>query len=860
MKTLFTPFLFLLPFLCISQNVGIGTNAPDPSAQLEIQSTSGGVLIPRVTTTERNAIPSPANGLLVYNSATLQFEFFDGSIWKAIASSGGGSEISDIDGDTKISTETFSDEDTVRFYVKGFELLKMDDKTMHLNSAGNGTFLGQNAGKSSPSSNHWNTFIGHKSGENTSSGISNTFLGTLSGQNASGGNSNAFFGAGSGQNSTGSNNIYFGSSAGKQSNAGMNNSYIGTNAGFQNTGSNNIAIGHFAAPYGNSEKNIAIGNASLNNSAGKSGLVAIGDSALYNNGATASFPIHGIRNTAIGTNALKDNSKGANNTAIGYKTLQRNSTAANNTSIGSQNAHFITTGSSNTTIGSIAMYSNKTGSGNTMVGAESGRYNEGSQNTFIGTKTGLNNTTGSGNVYIGHAAGENETGNNKFILHNSNQSPPLIYGEFDSSRLTVNNHLSVTGKIKIGNTSSAPLEGEIRYDQSTKIFYGYDGTEWIPFHGDQIQQGTVNLESGKCIVPNTMLANDDALGHVMDVHNEYAVAGGVNHVGMYKLAGGVPILIGSFEGDAGGHATSLGRDVAIYDNYVVVGATRLLTNGYYGENTGGMNMYEIDTSTNTVTLDTFIAFPGLNNFGQHIDISDDQIIITNGTDVKIFTRNSGIWSEAFTISSTSVGEVKIEGKNAVYYNNIGAIILEDDGSSWNIMDTIQPQTKTTSNTVFSYTGIIGQSLYDNYRTSGTISLAVDEIFLLSLDSADNITKNGIIHTQGAVDYYKKENGQWVLKQKIQTDKVGFEGWMIQHKQNLLAVSSLTNSVGSEYCSPFITTVYKKNSAGIWEETQVFNGLLKTMSIDYLALEHKRLGDVNNLNGAILDDNRFYQIE
>jgi len=49
-------------------NVGIGTNTPDASSALEVQSTNKGILVPRMTTAQRLAIASPANSLLVYDT------------------------------------------------------------------------------------------------------------------------------------------------------------------------------------------------------------------------------------------------------------------------------------------------------------------------------------------------------------------------------------------------------------------------------------------------------------------------------------------------------------------------------------------------------------------------------------------------------------------------------------------------------------------------------------------------------------------------------------------------------------------------------------------------------------------------
>ena len=52
----------------VAQNIGVGTASPNSSAQLDITSTSRGLLIPRMTTAAMNSIVSPAKGLQVYDS------------------------------------------------------------------------------------------------------------------------------------------------------------------------------------------------------------------------------------------------------------------------------------------------------------------------------------------------------------------------------------------------------------------------------------------------------------------------------------------------------------------------------------------------------------------------------------------------------------------------------------------------------------------------------------------------------------------------------------------------------------------------------------------------------------------------
>ncbi len=63
----------------IQGSVGIGTNNPDTSAILDLSSSSKGLLIPRLTSTQRNAIPSPASGLLVYDTDSSKLFLFSNS-------------------------------------------------------------------------------------------------------------------------------------------------------------------------------------------------------------------------------------------------------------------------------------------------------------------------------------------------------------------------------------------------------------------------------------------------------------------------------------------------------------------------------------------------------------------------------------------------------------------------------------------------------------------------------------------------------------------------------------------------------------------------------------------------------------
>lgn len=61
------------------QNVGIGTAAPDTSALLDLSAVNKGLLVPRMSSTQRDAIVRPATSLLIYNTTASRFEYNSGT-------------------------------------------------------------------------------------------------------------------------------------------------------------------------------------------------------------------------------------------------------------------------------------------------------------------------------------------------------------------------------------------------------------------------------------------------------------------------------------------------------------------------------------------------------------------------------------------------------------------------------------------------------------------------------------------------------------------------------------------------------------------------------------------------------------
>ena len=91
-KILCAAFVAISAMAFSQNNVGIGITNPDPSSILELSSNQKGLLIPRLTAVQRTSIPSPANGLMVYDTDSACFFFYNttNTTWRSLCDVGGG--------------------------------------------------------------------------------------------------------------------------------------------------------------------------------------------------------------------------------------------------------------------------------------------------------------------------------------------------------------------------------------------------------------------------------------------------------------------------------------------------------------------------------------------------------------------------------------------------------------------------------------------------------------------------------------------------------------------------------------------------------------------------------------------------
>ncbi|MEM6810917.1 MAG: tail fiber domain-containing protein [Pseudomonadota bacterium] len=400
-------------------NIGIGTTAPDASAILDITSTTAGLLPPRMTTLDRDAINGStfADGLMIFNEDTDNMEFWDGTTWISMDSTTGGS-VSELDDLTDAATD----------YVTDF------DMSIGLNAGTAGSpgirnlAIGQNALNSQDlvcagaSDCDVNLAIGYDALTNLTTGDQNLAIGNEALLNATIGSENLAIGGGALRDMIDGNaNVAIGDDALEQATTGNGNIAIGDDAirTSLNPGNNNIAIGQNALLSNTGSRNIGIGSNTLDVNTGN-GNVAVGIGSMGDNST-------GVFNTAVGDRSMQE-FLGDENVAFGHDALAGQdtlSTGSRNTALGFQAGEDITTGNSNTLVGHEAAPFLTEGTGNVILGAGDG----GSDNGGIGETL----LTGDNNILIGGPTVDVPTASTSDYLNIGD----LIYGDLANTTFLV---------------------------------------------------------------------------------------------------------------------------------------------------------------------------------------------------------------------------------------------------------------------------------------------------------------------------------------------------------------------------------------------------------------------------------------
>lgn len=476
-------------------SVGIGTSSPITSSILDLTSTSKGLLIPRMSTAQRNAISSPAQGLLVYDYSLNSFYFFAGASWSQIGAVGASSNVWSLTGNAGTNPSTnfigTTDAQPLLFRVKNQPAGLID-------------------------SAQGNTTLGFKTFASNTTGYSNTANGNGALYSNTNGFGNTAIGVGTLYNNTaGDRNTAVGLNALYTNSTGAINTAIGLNALYSNTtGSNNTANGAGALYFNTAGYlNTAVGDGALNSNTTGYHNTATGAEALESNTT-------GYFNTANGSGALLHNTTGVSNTAIGYQSLVQNTIGTSNTADGYQTLFFNTSGNYNTAGGFQSLYNNTTGFNNTANGYQSLYTNTtGTDNTATGMQALQNNNTGTDNTADGFAAlasnttgGGNTGAGRQALLDNTTGVDNTASGFNSLLHNTTGSYNTAIGRSSLLSTTSSQYNTAVGYRAGSIYDNGYNnvfvGANTDVSAGDfynviAIGQGTVCTDVSQVTIGNS---------------------------------------------------------------------------------------------------------------------------------------------------------------------------------------------------------------------------------------------------------------------------------------------------------------------------------------------------------------------
>ncbi len=413
-------------------------NQPNAKAMLDVSSTTSGILIPRMTSTERTNISPGAteDGLTVYDTDTKSFWFYDGSAWVEMSKGGEGWLLTGNSG-TTAGTNFLGTTDNQALDIRTNNTLFWRFTThgqIETYNTGRSIFIGEGAGANDDLSWNGNVFLGYGAGRSNTSGENNIAIGYASLYNATTVSGITAIGANSLYSNTGEANTAVGYCSLEDNTSGTENTAVGYNSLADNTtgtlntalgvsalSSNtdthgSTAIGAYALQKNTGSENTAVGARALDDNTSGNYNVAIGTTALSANqtgnqntavGWAALYSCTASSNSAFGYGALQDNTSGDRNTAVGYLASNNNTTGGSNVAMGDLALYSNTTGSHNTAVGDYALVNGDGSDYNTAYGYNALSYTtSGHDNVGIGPKTISNNRTGSYNTAIGSHAGD----------------------------------------------------------------------------------------------------------------------------------------------------------------------------------------------------------------------------------------------------------------------------------------------------------------------------------------------------------------------------------------------------------------------------------------------------------------------
>jgi len=590
--------------------------------------------------------------------------------------------------------------------------------------------------------------------------------------------------------------------------------------------------------------------------------IAIGDSALF-------VVDSGSNNIAIGFKSLIKNSSGRSNTSVGgYENLNANTTGFQNNAIGSSTMNANTTGNRNNSFGTLSMNANTTGYANSAFGnaalmtsvtgnenssfgrmstlnLKTGSYNSvfgnqalsndtiGNYNTAIGFLAGAGLKNGSSNVFIGNNAGNNAafaSSSNRLVIANTNTATPLIYGEFDNSKLTVNGTLTANSFKIPGGTSAQYLRADGTVTTSVTPGVPYTGASQAVDLGayDLTVNGlTVGLGASS-IGSNTSIGNSSLKFNTpTGDHN--------TSIGFNTL----------YSNTTGGYSTSVGAQSLYYNTTgglnTVVGAVAMFANTTGSNNTAFGNVALRSNTTGWHNSADGFASLFLNTTGSYNVAIGSYSSNNNSTG----NNNTAIGYNSLNVNTTGSNNTALGYAAGVASGNLSNTTAIGNGATVTSSNTIQ--LGNTAVTDVKTTGIVTATGFKTYSGTSSQYLMADG----SVSSGTSSSTSGGIPYAGATQAV--DLGAYDMKVNGLTIGVG-AGNVSATSNLVLGKNALINNTSGSYNTAIGYEALKSNTTASNNIAIGNQALMNTttmggmVAIGYKALSSNTTGMTNTAIG------------
>ena len=550
MKKIIVIIVMLLATTVSAQvSVSVDSSSPDPSAMLDVKSADKGLLIPRMTTTQRTGIANPADGLLVYDLSTQTFWYYKNTVWVNLGDIASWS----LSGNSGINSSTSfigtTDTAALVFKVNNIKSGILDINkwnsswgyhTLTRTTGGSNAAFGHNS-LDQNTTGFSNTAIGNGSLTSNTTGQENTAVGsTALMMNISGSENTAIGTYALANNQGGIRNVAVGNSALAGNSNGGNNTAIGLLAGYLNQGSSNVYIGPFSGYNEDGNDKLYFDNRYRND------LQSSRDQALIY-GVFAETPANQKLsfNASVGIGTISPTNRlhivsTANplrleglqtSTNENYLVVDNNGVVSKRTGAGGSSWELIGNSATNPATNFIGTTDNvplnfrvnNIQSGiidpelsNTSLGYQTLNHNTtGKNNSAFGRYSLMNNTTGNGNVAIGHSAlYTNTTGSGMVAVGDS-----ALYNQSVGTYNGIYRNTAIGHKTLFSNTSGYQ-NTSTGYQSMKANTIGNSNTATGSFSLYANQEGTDNVSNGAySLYSNSMGWQNTAIGNYALYHN-----------------------------------------------------------------------------------------------------------------------------------------------------------------------------------------------------------------------------------------------------------------------------------------------------------------------------------------------------